>query len=93
MYYQEANALAEYLDALFGYYESEGVDKTVSVPAPTVKYRSMFETILAKFGLELSDASFDEIIKGDYYSVLKRHGLVDHHASNNVLYQSLGGVI
>ena len=93
MQYQESNSLAEYLDALFGYYESEGVDKTVSVPAPTVKYRSMFETILAKFGLDLGDASFDEIIKGDHYSVLKRHGLVDHHASNNVSYQSLGGVI
>ena len=96
MYYQESNALAEYLDALFGYYESEGkggVDKTVSVTAPTVKYRSMFETILAKFGLDLGDASFDEIIKGDYYSVLKRHGLVDNSASNNVSYQSLGGVI
>ena len=93
MYYQEANALAEYLDALFGYYESEGVDKTVSVAAPTVKYRSMFEAILAKFGLDLGDASFDEIIKGDYYSVLKRHGLVDNSASNNVSYQSLGGVI
>ena len=108
MYYQESNALAEYLDALFGYYESEGkasvdlvdddatyrdVDKTVSVAAPTVKYRSMFEAILAKFGLDLGDASFDEIIKGDYYSVLKRHGLVDNSASNNVSYQSLGGVI
>ena len=94
MYYQEANSLAEYLDALFGYYESEGVDKTVSVPAPTaIAYRSTFEAILAKFGLDLGDASFDEIIKGDYYSVLKRHGLVDHHASNNVSYQNLGGVI
>lgn len=93
MQYQESNSLAEYLDALFGYYESEGVDKTVSVPAPTVKYRSNFEAILAKFGLDLGDASFDEIIKGDYYAVLKRHGLVDHHASNNVSYQSLGGVI
>ena len=107
MYYQESNSLAEYLDALFGYYEAEGkasvnlvdddatyrdVDKTVSVPAPTVKYRSNFEAILAKFGLELSDASFDEIIKGDYYSVLKRHGLVDYHASNNVEYQGLGGI-
>ena len=69
------------------------VDKTVSVAAPTVKYRSMFEAILAKFGLDLGDASFDEIIKGDYYSVLKRHGLVDNSASNNVSYQSLGGVI
>ncbi len=96
MYYQESNALAEYLDALFGYYESEGkggVDKTVSVAPPTVKYRSNFEAILAKFGLDLGDASFDEIIKGDYYAVLKRHGLVDNSASNNVSYQSLGGVI
>ena len=92
MQYQEANALAEYLDALFGYYESEGVDKTVSVAAPTVQYRSNFEAILAKFGLDLGDASFDEIIKGDYYSVLSRHGLVDHHASNNVEYQGLGGI-
>ena len=92
MYYQEANALAEYLDALFGYYESEGVDKTVSVAAPTVQYRSNFEAILAKFGLELSDATFNEIIQGDYYSVLKRHGLVNHHASNNVEYQGLGGI-
>ena len=105
MYYQEANSLAEYLDALFGYYEAENkvsvssvdhkatykVSKTVSDVAPTI-YRSTFETILAKFGLDLSDASFDEIIKGDYYSVLSRHGLVDHHASNNVEYQGLGGI-
>ena len=93
MQYQESNSLAEYLDALFGYYESEGVDKAVSVVPPTVYYRSTFETILAKFGLDLGDASFDEIIKGDYYSVLSRHGLVDHHACNNVEYQGLGGVI
>lgn len=109
MYYQEANALAEYLDALFGYYEAEGkasvhpvdndatyreVDKTVSVGAPTaIAYRSTFEAILAKFGLDLGDASFDEIIKGDYYAVLSRHGLVDNSASNNVSYHSLGGVI
>ena len=93
MQYQESNSLAEYLDALFGYYESEGVDKTVSVPAPTVKYRSNFEAILAKFGLELSDASFDEIIKDDYYSVLKRHGLVDMMPANNAEYQGLGGVV
>ena len=107
MYYQESNALAEYLDALFGYYEAENkasispvdndatykeVDKTVSVSAPTVQYRSTFEAILAKFGLDLSDASFDEIIKGDYYSVLKRHGLVDNSASNNVSYQGLGSI-
>ena len=95
MQYQESNALAEYLDALFGYYEAEGADKTVSVAAPTAmskSYRSTFEAILAKFGLDLGDASFDEIIQGDYYSVLKRHGLVDYHASNNVEYQGLGGI-
>ncbi len=98
MYYQESNSLAEYLDALFGYYEAENkasvhpVDKTVSVTAPTVTYRSTFEAILAKFGLDLGDASFDEIIKGDYYSVLSRHGLVDNSASNNVSYQGLGGI-
>ena len=93
MQYQESNALAEYLDALFGYYESEGVDKAASVTAPTEPYyRSTFETILAKFGLDLSDASFDEIIKDDYYSVLKRHGLVDSIPVNNAEYQSLGGI-
>lgn len=103
----QGESLDEYLNALFGYYEAENkasvspvdndaiyeeVDKTVSVPAPTVQYRSTFETILAKFGLDLGDATFDEIIKGDYYSVLKRHGLVDHHASNNVSYQGLGSI-
>ena len=101
MYYQESNSLAEYLDALFGYYEAEGkasvthnLDKAASEEAPTaIVYRSMFETILAKFGLDLSDASFDEIIKDDYYSVLKRHGLVDMMPVNNAEYQSLGGVI
>ena len=105
----QGESLDEYLNALFGYYEAENkasvspvdnhatykeVDKTVSVAPPTaIAYRSTFEAILAKFGLELSDASFDEIIKGDYYAVLKRHGLVDNSASNNVSYQSLGGVI
>ena len=95
----QGESLDEYLNALFGYYEAENkvsispVDKTVSVSAPTVTYRSTFEAILAKFGLDLGDASFDEIIKGDYYAVLSRHGLVDHSASNNVEYQGLGGVI
>ncbi len=72
------------------------VDNAVGGSTPTAmskSYRSTFEAILAKFGLDLSDASFDEIIKGDYYSVLKRHGLVDMMASNNAEYQSLGGVI
>ena len=98
----QGESLEEYLNAMFGYYEAEGkasvnhdLDKAASVGAPTaiVQYRSMFETILAKFGLDLSDASFDEIIKDDYYSVLKRHGLVDMMPANNAEYQSLGGVI
>ena len=101
MQYQEQEDLASYLDAMFGYYEAEGkdsvnqdLDKAASVEAPTaIVYRSMFEAILAKFGLDLSDASFDEIIKDDYYSVLKRHGLVDMMPVNNAEYQSLGGVI
>ena len=72
------------------------VDNAVGGSSPTAmgkSYRSTFETILAKFGLDLSDASFDEIIKGDYYSVLKRHGLVDMTASNNAEYQSFGGIV
>ena len=100
MQYQEQEDLASYLDAMFGYYEAEGkasvdqdLDKAASVGAPTaIVYRSMFEAILAKFGLDLSDASFDEIIKDDYYSVLKRHGLVDMMPVNNAEYQSLGGI-
>ena len=101
MQYQEQEDLASYLDAMFGYYEAEGkasgdhgVDKAASVTAPTaiVQYRSMFETILAKFGLDLSDATFNEIIKGDYYAVLKRHRLVDMMPVNNAEYQSLGGI-
>lgn len=101
MQYQEQEDLASYLDAMFGYYETEGkasvthdLDKAASVEAPTaIVYRSMFEAILAKFGLDLGDASFDEIIKDDYYAVLKRHGLVDVMPVNNAEYQSLGGVV
>lgn len=99
MYYQEQDNLESYLDAMFGYYEAKGVvsvDKAAGVEAPTAmskSYRSTFEAILTKFGLDLSDASFDEIVKGDYYSVLKRHGLVDSMACNNSEYQSLGGVV
>ena len=104
----QGESLDEYLNAMFGYYESEGkatvatrastvdakVDKAVGVVAPTApRYRSTFEAILAKFGLDLGDASFDEIIKDDYYAVLKRHGLVDMMASNNAEYQRLGGVV
>ena len=72
------------------------VDNATGGSSPTAmskSYRSTFEAILAKFGLDLSDASFDEIIKDDYYSVLKRHGLVDSIPVNNAEYQSLGGVI
>ena len=94
----QGESLEEYLNAMFGYYEKENTlneaAKGDATPlAIEAKYRSTFEAILAKFGLDLSDASFDEIIKGDYYSVLSRHGLVDHHACNNVEYQGLGGVI
>lgn len=105
----QGESLDEYLNAMFGYYEAEGkasvttrtstvgteVDNAAGGSAPTasVQYRSTFEAILAKFGLDIGDASFDEIIKGDYYAVLKRHGLVDMMASNNAEYQSLGGVI
>ena len=72
------------------------VDNAAGGSSPTAmskSYRSTFEAILAKFGLDLGDASFDEIIKGDYYAVLKRHGLVDMMPVNNAEYQSLGGVI
>ena len=100
----QGESLDEYLNAMFGYYEAEGkasvatrastVDNAASVPAPTApRYRSTFEAILAKFGLDLGDASFDEIIKDDYYSVLKRYGLVDMMPVNNAEYQSLGGVV
>lgn len=103
----QGESLDEYLNAMFGYYESDGkasvatraitvdteVDNAVGGSSPTASYRSTFEAILAKFGLDLSDASFDEIIKDDYYSVLKRHGLVDMMPVNNAEYQSLGGVI
>jgi hypothetical protein len=104
----QGESLDEYLNAMFGYYEAEGkasvatrastvgtdVDNAAGGEAPTaIAYRSTFEAILAKFGLDLGDASFDEIIKGDYYSVLKRHGLVDMMPANNAEYQSLGGVV
>ena len=72
------------------------VDNAAGGSSPTAmskSYRSTFEAILAKFGLDLGDASFDEIIKDDYYAVLKRHGLVDMMPANNAEYQSLGGVI
>lgn len=97
-------SLESYLNAMFGYYEKEGlanhaiqgvrsVDKeAVDGGAPTA-YRSLFETILAKFGLELKDATFEEIIQGDYYRVLRRYGLVDTQACNNESFAIQGGVI
>ena len=105
----QGESLDEYLNAMFGYYESDGkasvttrtstvdteVDNAVGGSSPTAmskSYRSTFEAILAKFGLDLSDASFDEIIKDDYYSVLKRHGLVDSMPANNAEYQGLGSI-
>ena len=77
-------------------YGSNNLDNAAGGSSPTAmskSYRSTFEAILAKFGLDLGDASFDEIIKDDYYAVLKRHGLVDMMPVNNAEYQSLGGVI
>jgi len=102
----QGESLEEYLDAMFHYYEAQDIrsvvkavkeEESTAIPSlvdpfkPT--HRSLFENILAKFGLSLSDASFDEIIKGDYYSVLNRHGLVDHQPLNNPSFTSLGGVI
>ncbi len=94
----QGESLEGYLDAMFGYYDKEKkVNEEAKGDATPLavegKYRSTFEAILAKFGLSLSDASFDEIIKGDYYSVLNRHGLVDHQPLNNPSFTSLGGVI
>jgi len=94
----QGESLEAYLDAMFGYYDKENTIKEAAKggEAPLAvegKYRSTFEAILAKFGLSLSDASFDEIIKGDYYSVLNRHGLVEHQPLNNPSFTSLGGVI
>lgn len=95
--YQETS-LEDYLNAMFGYYEAQGIandvsridTKTVDGGASTV-YRSLFETILAKYGLELKDATFEEIMEGDYYRVLRRYGLID--ISNNPSFESLGGVV
>ncbi len=84
----QGESLDAYLDAMFGYYDKENtlneVAKGGSTPlAVEGKYRSTFEAILAKFGLDLTACTFEEIISGDYYPVLKRHGLIAHQPSNN----------
>ena len=95
MQYQEQEDLASYLDAMFGYYDQELQlkEEVAGVRAPTTNgvYRSTFEAILAKFGLDLADLSFEEIISKDYYSILKSRGLIS--ASNNRSYENLGGVV
>lgn len=88
----QGETLDQYLNAMFGYYEEEEkVLKGVGAPSSVVRYRSTFEAIIAKFGLDLADLSFDEIIQGDYYHVLKVRGLINH--ANNENYISLDGVI
>ena len=95
----QGESLEEYLDAMFGYYEKENNVKEEAKGDATPlavmgkRYRSTFEAILAKFGLDLAACTFEEIISGDYYGVLKRHGLVDNTACNNQNFESLGGVI
>jgi len=94
----QGESLEEYLDAMFGYYDKENKvnEEAKGDEAPLAvegKYRSTFEAILAKFGLDLTACTFEEIISGDYYGVLKRHGLVDNTACNNQNFESLGGVI
>lgn len=89
----QGETLDQYLDAMFGYYEEEEkeVVKGVGAPSNIARYRSTFEAIITKFGLDLADLSFNEIIQGNYYQVLKVRGLIDH--ANNESYISLGGII
>jgi len=95
----QGESLDAYLDAMFGYYDKENTlneaAKGDATPLAVMgkRYRSTFEAILAKFGLDLTACTFEEIIRGDYYPVLKRHGLIDHQPSNNPSFESLGGVI
>lgn len=92
----QGESLEAYLDAMFGYYDKENKIEAKGDEAPLAvegKYRSTFEAILAKFGLDLKACTFEEIISGDYYSVLRRCGLVDNTACNNPSFESLGGVI
>ena len=94
----QGESLDAYLDAMFGYYDKENTLNEVAKGDATPlaiegKYRSTFEAILAKFGLDLTACTFEEIISGDYYPVLKRHGLIAHQPSNNPSFESLGGVV
>ncbi len=55
----QGESLEEYLNAMFGYYEKENTlneaAKGDATPlAIEAKYRSTFEAILAKFGLDLA---------------------------------------
>ncbi len=89
----QGESLEAYLDAMFGYYDKENTIKEAAKGDATPlaiegKYRSNFEAILAKFGLDLAACTFEEIIGGDYYSVLKRHGLIDHQPTNNPSFAS-----
>ena len=94
MYFQESDSFESYLSALFQYYEAEANQPTMVQPQKRCLLKetpSLFETILAKFGLSLSDLSFEEIISKDYYAILKARGLLD--ACNDTLFQDIGGVI
>lgn len=89
----QGETMEQYLDSMFGYYDKELKEEVKGVGAPLTdgRYRSTFEAILAKFGLELADLSFEEIISGDYYCVLRSRGLID--PINNANFESLGGVV
>lgn len=102
----QGESLEAYLDALFRYYDHDGVihvekaieeQKGIAIPSCVNPFkrthRSLFETILAKYGLSLSDASFEEIMEGDYYSVLSRYGLTDDQPCNHTCFKSEDGVI
>ena len=91
VYYPESDSLESYLDALFHYYEAENTS-IQSIQWCLLKTTpSLFESILAKFGVSLSDLSFEEIMSEDYYAILKVRGLLD--SCNNASFQDIGGVI
>ena len=73
-YYTDVDSLESYLDALFHYYEETA--KSVSQTPP-----SLFESILSKFGVRVSDLSVEEMLSKDYYTILKTRGLLE--ACNN----------
>lgn len=94
MYSQESDSFESYLNALFQYYEAEANQPIMVQPQKSCLLKttpSMFETILAKFGLSLSDLSFEEIISKDYYAILRARGLLD--TCNNTSDEDIGGVI